>query len=175
MAFQRKTWTARQGTGLNKYTDLNTEQVMELLNTPDSVTVQGDAFTAANMNNLETRIYNGFNSLPTGVGPWQNLTLQTGFTAEYARWRTIDFGANAQIQLKNIQGPTSLSFPANICKLPDEALPANTTYRGISCGTGSNYSRYEISPWNGYVQWYSETPSYGSGHWIDIQCVYPIT
>ncbi len=111
----------------------------------------------------------------TAVGPWRTLTLQTGFTAEYARWRTIDFGANVQIQLKNIQGPTSLSFPANICKLPDEALPANTTYRGISCGTGSNYSRYEISPWTGYVQWYSETPSYGSGHWIDIQCVYPIT
>lgn len=110
----------------------------------------------------------------TAVGPWHTLTLQSGFTSEYARWRTIDFGTNVQLQLKNIQGPSSLSFPANICKLPDEALPADTTYRGISCGTGNNYSRFEISPWNGYVQWYNEYPSYGSGHWIDIQCVYPI-
>lgn len=110
----------------------------------------------------------------TAVGPWRTLTLQSGFTSEYARWRTIDFGANAQLQLKNIQGPSSVTFPANICKLPDEALPADATYRGISPGTGNNYSRFEISPWNGYVQWYSEYPSYGSGHWIDIQCVYPI-
>ncbi len=109
-----------------------------------------------------------------GVGEWQTITLLSGFNCEYARWRTIDFGMNAQIQLKNITGPSSLSFPANICLLPYAARPADTTFRGISPGTGNNYSRYEISPWDGYVKWYNEYPSYGSGHWIDIQCIYPI-
>lgn len=171
MAFEQKTWTARQGAGLNKYTDVNTGQVYELMNTPDSVIIQGDAFTAANMNGLEGRIADCF---ADAVGPWHTLTLESGFTAEYARWRTVDFGNNVQLQIKNVQGPASLSFPANICKLPDEALPTSTTFRGISPGTGSNYSRYEVSPWNGYVQWYNEAPSYGSGHWLDIQCIYPI-
>ena len=64
MAFEQKTWVARQGAGLNKYTDVNTGQVFNLMNTPDNVIVQGDAFTAANMNDLEERITEGFAAIP---------------------------------------------------------------------------------------------------------------
>lgn len=67
MAFEQKTWTARQGTGLNKYTDVNTGQVYELMNTPDNVIIQGDAFTAANMNGLEERIASGFAEMAAAV------------------------------------------------------------------------------------------------------------
>ncbi len=119
--------------------------------------------------------YAAFIDQINGVGEWQSVTLESGFNCEIARWRTIDFGRNVQLQLKNITGPSSLSFPANICHLPYAALPAEATFRGISPGTGNNYSRYEISPWDGYVKWYNEYPSYGSGHWIDIQCIYPVT
>ena len=56
MAYVKKTWKARQGAGLNKYTDSVSGQVFELQNTPDSISQVGDAFTAANMNDLENRI-----------------------------------------------------------------------------------------------------------------------
>ena len=60
MAYQAKTWKNRAGTGLNKYKDSVSGDTLELINTPDSVTEAGDAFSAANMNDLESRIANGF-------------------------------------------------------------------------------------------------------------------
>lgn len=60
MAYQSKTWKNRAGTGLNKYKDSVSGNTLELTNTPDSVTEAGDAFSAANMNDLESRIANGF-------------------------------------------------------------------------------------------------------------------
>lgn len=60
MAYQSKTWKNRAGTGLNKYKDSITGDTLELINTPDSVTEAGDAFSAANMNDLESRIAAGF-------------------------------------------------------------------------------------------------------------------
>lgn len=60
MAYQSKTWKNRAGTGLNKYKDSVSGDTLELTNTPDSVTEAGDAFSAANMNDLESRIANGF-------------------------------------------------------------------------------------------------------------------
>lgn len=60
MAYQAKTWKNRAGTGLNKYKDSVSGNTLELTNTPDSVTEAGDAFSAANMNDLEIRIANGF-------------------------------------------------------------------------------------------------------------------
>lgn len=60
MAYQSKTWKNRAGTGLNKYKDSVSGDTLELINTPDSVTEAGDAFSAANMNDLESRIAAGF-------------------------------------------------------------------------------------------------------------------
>lgn len=60
MAYQSKTWKNRAGTGLNKYKDSVSGDTLELINTPDSVTEAGDAFSAANMNDLERRIAAGF-------------------------------------------------------------------------------------------------------------------
>ena len=60
MAYQSKTWKNRAGTGLNKYKDSVSGNTLELTNTPDSVTEAGDAFSAANMNDLESRIAAGF-------------------------------------------------------------------------------------------------------------------
>ena len=60
MAYQAKTWKNRAGTGLNKYKDSVSGDTLELINTPDSVTEAGDAFSAANMNDLESRIAAGF-------------------------------------------------------------------------------------------------------------------
>jgi hypothetical protein len=61
MAFQKKDWQARQGTGLNKFS-INGAAPVTLVNVPDSVSIPGDAFSRENMNDLETRIEAGIQS-----------------------------------------------------------------------------------------------------------------
>ena len=60
--FVKRTWLARLGEGLNKFIigekDANGKQT--LVNSPDSVTQQGDVISAPNMNDLEDRILEGF-------------------------------------------------------------------------------------------------------------------
>ena len=68
MAYVKKTWKARQGVGLNKYTDSISGQTFALMNTPDSISQIGDAFTVANMNDLENRIDAGKVDKITGKG-----------------------------------------------------------------------------------------------------------
>ena len=66
MAYQRKTWKGRQGTGLNKFS-INGAAPVTVVNQPDSITEQGDALSAGNMNDLEDRIANEFTVVETPV------------------------------------------------------------------------------------------------------------
>ena len=63
MAFTKKTWKARTGTGLNKYR-IN-GQVVTLANVPDEVVQAGDVATAETMNDLEQRIYDADTQMDT--------------------------------------------------------------------------------------------------------------
>lgn len=79
MSFQIKNWTARQGTGLNKFTDTITGQKMQLVNSPDAITSYGDSFSVANMNDLESRILAGLSDTsPRGVYA-TTTALQTAY------------------------------------------------------------------------------------------------
>lgn len=64
MAFEKRTWLARIGQGLNKFIigAKDGEGKQTLTNSPDSVTQQGDVISAENLNDLEDRIESGFNS-----------------------------------------------------------------------------------------------------------------
>ena len=70
MAFVKRTWMARIGTGLNKFIigekDANDKQT--LVNSPDSVTQQGDVISADNLNDLEDRIEEAFGADSTRMG-----------------------------------------------------------------------------------------------------------
>lgn len=70
MAFIKRTWLARIGTGLNKFIigekDANDKQT--LVNSPDSVTQQGDVISAENLNDLEDRIDEAFGADSTRMG-----------------------------------------------------------------------------------------------------------
>lgn len=59
MAFVKKTWKGRQGTGLNKFS-IGGATPVTVINQPDLVTEQGDALSAGNLNDLENRIYTAF-------------------------------------------------------------------------------------------------------------------
>lgn len=62
--FNRRTWLARIGTGLNKFIigAKDAEGKQALVNSPDTVTQEGDVISAANLNDLEGRIESEFNN-----------------------------------------------------------------------------------------------------------------
>lgn len=64
MAFSKKTWKGRQGTGLNKFS-IGGASPVTIVNQPDTITEQGDALSAGNLNDLETRIDNEFTAVET--------------------------------------------------------------------------------------------------------------
>lgn len=66
MAYNRRTWLARLGTGLNKFS-INGALAVTIVNQPDSVTQQGDALSATNLNDLENRIAGGFTQVESGA------------------------------------------------------------------------------------------------------------
>ena len=59
MAFTKRTWKGRQGTGLNKFS-INGATPVTVVNQPDSITEVGDALSAGNLNDLENRIADAF-------------------------------------------------------------------------------------------------------------------
>lgn len=63
MAFEKRTWLARIGTGLNKFIigDKDGNNKQTLTNSPDTVSQQGDVISADNLNDLEDRIEAGLN------------------------------------------------------------------------------------------------------------------
>lgn len=59
MAYNKRTWLGRQGTGLNKFS-IGGASPVTIVNQPDSVTQVGDALSAGNLNDLEDRIEDAF-------------------------------------------------------------------------------------------------------------------
>ena len=57
MAYDKQTWTAREGTNLKKYTKASeTATTVILTNTPDSISVEGTPFSVDRMNHIEDGI-----------------------------------------------------------------------------------------------------------------------
>lgn len=93
MAFTKRTWLARIGTGLNKFIigekDANDKQT--LVNSPDSVTQQGDVISADNLNDLEDRIADGFDDVDITVSDHETRITAIETEIEWLRltrlWR----------------------------------------------------------------------------------------
>lgn len=64
MAYNKRTWLGRQGTGLNKFS-IGGASPVTIVNQPDSVTQVGDALSAGNLNDLEDRIEGAFDDVDT--------------------------------------------------------------------------------------------------------------
>lgn len=62
MAYNKKTWLARLGQGLNKFS-IDGATPVPIISQPDSVTQQGDALSAGNLNDLEQRIADAFDDV----------------------------------------------------------------------------------------------------------------
>ena len=66
MAYNKRTWLGRQGTGLNKFS-IGGATPVTIVNQPDSVTQVGDALSAGNLNDLEDRIESAFDDVDTAL------------------------------------------------------------------------------------------------------------
>ena len=101
MAYQKKTWLARLGQGLNKFI-FNGGSKVTLDSSPDVVSQEGTALSADNMNDLEQRIDDEFTNVNSaitsliamqpvesspititggGTGSWTIDVSKTGYTA----------------------------------------------------------------------------------------------
>ena len=97
--FEKRTWLARIGTGLNKFIigarDGNNKQTLE--NSPDSVTQQGDVISADNLNDLEDRIEAGINKVYGTLGwglAWTNPSPTSDFAGQ-----TIDLNGYGEVMI----------------------------------------------------------------------------
>lgn len=66
MAYTKRIWKGRQGTGLNKFS-IDGATPVTVVNQPDSLIEAGDALSAGNLNDLETRIDNAFSAVDAEV------------------------------------------------------------------------------------------------------------
>jgi len=147
MAFIKRTWLARIGTGLNKFIigekDGNNKQT--LTNSPDSVTQQGDVISADNLNDLENRIQAGFNekqdtltfdNVPTSNS---NNPVKSGgiYTQLAGKQNTLTFddaptsGSSNPVKSSGIF--TALSGKQN--SLVVEELSAHPDWTSVTAGT----------------------------------------
>lgn len=86
MAFVIKTWLDRLSTYANrrKLTILSTDgnqQTVTVARDEGEITQEGDAFSAANMNDLETRISNAFTEVETNIGNIPIITVDTAISS----------------------------------------------------------------------------------------------
>lgn len=104
MAFEKRTWLARIGTGLNKFIigdkDANNKQT--LTNSPDTVSQQGDVISAENLNDLEDRIDDEFTSQNTRIS--ENETAIGNLNTEVANKIGVD-----DLKIESVNGTTSIS------------------------------------------------------------------
>ena len=87
MQYNKKTWTNRETEYPNQYRMVSTNgNIANVSIIPDSgeVTVPGEEFDAATMNDMETRINNGFNAVNSDISA-QDTTLRGLIAAETTR------------------------------------------------------------------------------------------
>lgn len=78
MAYNKKTWLARLGQGLNKFI-FNGGSKVTLDSAPDVVSQQGTPLSADNMNDLEQRIKSGFDDVDSAINAISDVIGNLGW------------------------------------------------------------------------------------------------
>lgn len=114
MAFEKRNWLARIGTGLNKFIigDKDENNKQTLTNAPDSVTQQGDVISADNLNDLEDRIEAEFNvKQQKMVKIWENTSPTSAWASNASNPIVIDKPVKTfVIQYRFSNGTTPTSY-----------------------------------------------------------------
>ena len=119
MAFIKRTWLARIGTGLNKFIigALGGDGKQTLTNSPDSVSQQGDVISADNLNDLENRIGDGFDDVAN-----QFVSVNADIATKVPKTTTVNNKAlsnNITITMEDLGVPiTSVTFSSVTSIIP---------------------------------------------------------
>lgn len=95
MAFQKKTWLARLGQGLNKFI-FNGGSKVTLDSSPDLVTQEGTPLSAENMNDLEDRIDSEFTNV-NGAITSLIKTVTLNLTTDADGYAYYDFSSPVRV------------------------------------------------------------------------------
>lgn len=136
MAFIKRTWLARLGTGLNKFLigDKGADGKQTLTNSPDTVVQEGDVISADNLNDLEDRIYDEFGNVSDDITAmkltkiWENPNPTQAWTDT-----TLEFSSSTEL----------------ITDLLIEYTP-----HWLHCATKFARFRYDTSRSSDNCQWY---------------------
>lgn len=107
MAYNKRTWLGRQGTGLNKFS-IGGASPVTIVNQPDSVTQTGDALSAGNLNDLEDRIEDAFDDVDTELdtkADEQDITnLNNALSATNKRVENLEeaHGSYHEVDVKSV-------------------------------------------------------------------------
>lgn len=150
MSFVTKTWKDRISEFPNRRTLTNTAdsstQLVTVSRTEGTISEEGDAFSASNMNDLETRIKNAFD---TGVSTNYNVTIPTTGWSRNVNGSTIYFS-----KLITVNGITASSKP-----IIDVVLTTNFEFDMKALDSWNNIFLIETRDNEIYLYSYMKAPS----------------
>lgn len=161
MAWTKKTWLQRivENAGYRLLTPTETPNVSKITRAEGVVTQEGDGFTVANMNDLETRIDSGFTDVNTKTGTLSNLTTSIKTSLVNAINELVTNGTKPK------QAPTGTKIVVatsltvgNTFTAPSNGIyqirASFSTIAGAISGTVSNGEQFQVNA--------AATPSYGT-------------
>ena len=148
MAFSKKTWLdriAEYPTRRRLKKSDGTDEIVSVSREEGAISQEGDAFSAANMNDLEDRVASEFNSLNLKLGKVYNDTtvitknIPAAKKTTFIRFNNIDFGTYivfAKVSLTTTQptGGALLSLEINNSAFVEEVPNINFLGSATVCG-----------------------------------------
>ena len=136
MAFEKRTWLARIGTGLNKFIigDKDGNNKQTLTNSPDTVSQQGDVISAENLNDLEDRIDNEFTADATLIASKADKTYVDTQLGTKQDTLTFDDAPTSGSSNPVKSGGVYTGLAGKQNSLVVEALSAHPDWRSITAG-----------------------------------------
>lgn len=147
MAFEKKTWTDRVAEFINRRTlthEDGTEEIVTVTRNEGSISVEGDAFNAETMNDLEQRIEDEFTTLGKSVSDGKSL-VASAITAQ-----GIETATNAEYSTMadNVGLAGNARYAAGVTAADNRANPNSTNYK---TGYNNGYSAGVVAGRQGYV------------------------
>ena len=162
MGFTKKTWKNRIAEYINRRLitmEDGSTNLVTVARDEGTISQEGDAFNAANMNDLEDRIEAGFADVSQSL-KWSNVEIvsDSDFEVEFAKYGALGFIS----VVRNNNGT------ANV----DKVISFPTEYDPLSIISVANYSSYReafIELSENKLRIYAT-----QGHWVRITALYPL-
>lgn len=148
MAFSKKTWLQRivENPGRRLLTPTETTNVYDITRNEGVVVQAGDAFSVANMNDLETRVDNAITGIEDSLD-WIDITSQGTWSTSLLSTLTYYARVNPAIRMVEISCILNPGRENNgvIFTLPSAYRPAITSNMALSVNTYDNVKNMQIN------------------------------